>query len=161
MLQILFHCNHMSLLNNFWYLPTKSERKRELQNIWAFLKAESIKGGMRKDNSASKFLRTQKNQSIQLFKRHRSSLAQLYTRDYEAFFCIWTICVSVVRVKACLIENEIIIVNIKRAYMTSTDFLSSLLWVKMLGLSGDLKRIARSFLSTSKVSKRKQFYKNV
>ena len=43
--------------------------------------------------------------------------------------------------------------DLEVTYMTLIDFLSSLLWVKMFGLSGDLKSIERSFLSTSKVSK--------
>ena len=38
------------------YKPTKSDRWRELQNIWAFWKFWSTMTGMRKANSSSKFL---------------------------------------------------------------------------------------------------------
>ena len=42
--------------HRYWCSPTKSERKRELQKIWAFWNLASIRAGIKKASSSSRFL---------------------------------------------------------------------------------------------------------
>ena len=63
LLKSIFSLTHTKLFQVvawlwFWYRcsPTKSERKRELQKIWAFWNLASIRAGIKKASSSSRFL---------------------------------------------------------------------------------------------------------